>query len=964
MRKRIYLQIAKLVTKHNNKVLFAAAVITIMMAAASTGLGIKNRLADMMPANVPQVDSFNKIVQDFTSDAIIMISVNSKDKNEKRMIEAAKAIAEDMAVIEHIQPSENQKLSLIQKWKISNGEFPVEGVLFDTINYVKRVDSKLDTDFFEKHGAIIQKNKDVKSFVKMYEVLEFADLLRNINDNFEEEFVGDSENLSSLDGESKAVMGLNNIYNFVNALNLYMDNPDSSQAKKSIRKFIIGDDYMFSSDRTMLLLGVMPSISTDDFDNLLVMSEIVTQRMEKITAKFPDLKFGLAGTPIIGYQEQTAIMNDFGWSTLIALLIVMVIIIGSFQSWKNPFNSIVTLVVSIIWVAGFLTWTLKYLNTMSAAFGVILVGLGIDFAIHFLSGYKDALDHGEDPVKAVKTMYLTVGNGVLTGAMTTAMVFFTLMLIGFKAFSDMGFSMGVGIITAMSAMFIILPAMIIWDSREHPVLRSIMRKIGLGFLIKLNKTLSEKGSGFFSAKPFSAIGGIMQFRFMENIGKFSKFNIYIVIVLALSVILTALSIYGANKLEYEYDMTKLEPKDMPSITAQDEIIDKLEISPDFAMFSVANTDSARVKVKELKKLADRTEIIGRIDAVTEFYECESEQLKNKILLKKYRSELLKQKIPSAVEGDKVEEITLQLQRLHDNIAEIGELSIAGSGLKNKIISKCDEIVGKKDDESKILKIMQRIENSQTAPEEIAGFQKAYIPELRKFLYNITDTVVVSFDNLPLSIKERYVNENNGNLLISIYPKSNIWEEKTLRRFHEQTRKIDDRITGMPILMLIFIDLIKDKGTLSVILGTIVIIILLLMDFRSVKYTVMALIPLIVGAVWMLGLMYLLGMKLNLNNFMALPIIIGIGIDDGVHILHRYMIEGRNSMDKVTKFTGKAILLTSLTTMIGFGSIGIATHRGLASMGIVLVLGVGSCFISSAFLLPTMVSLKDKIRKRG
>jgi predicted RND superfamily exporter protein len=126
---------------------------------------------------------------------------------------------------------------------------------------------------------------------------------------------------------------------------------------------------------------------------------------------------------------------------------------------------------------------------------------------------------------------------------------------------------------------------------------------------------------------------------------------------------------------------------------------------------------------------------------------------------------------------------------------------------------------------------------------------------------------------------------------------------------------------------------------------------------------MALVPLAIGSVWMLGLMYLFGMKLNINNYMALPIIIGIGIDDGVHMLHRYMIEGRNSIDKVTKFTGKAILLTSLTTMISFGSIGIASHRGLASMGIVLVLGVGSCFISSAFLLPALISLRDKTRKK-
>ena len=183
----------------------------------------------------------------------------------------------------------------------------------------------------------------------------------------------------------------------------------------------------------------------------------------------------------------------------------------------------------------------------------------------------------------------------------------------------------------------------------------------------------------------------------------------------------------------------------------------------------------------------------------------------------------------------------------------------------------------------------------------------------------------------------------------------------MRKFYEQTSLIEDSITGMPIIMLIFIDLIKVKGLESVLWGLLVIVLVLLIDFRSFKYTAIALIPLILGMIWMLGIMYLFGMKLNINNFMALPIIIGIGIDDGVHMLHRYKIEGRNSMDKVTKFTGKAVLLTSLTTIIGFGSVATASHRGLASMGLVLVIGVATCFITSAFLLPAIISLKDKIK---
>jgi predicted RND superfamily exporter protein len=94
--------------------------------------------------------------------------------------------------------------------------------------------------------------------------------------------------------------------------------------------------------------------------------------------------------------------------------------------------------------------------------------------------------------------------------------------------------------------------------------------------------------------------------------------------------------------------------------------------------------------------------------------------------------------------------------------------------------------------------------------------------------------------------------------------------------------------------------------------------------------------------------------------MALPLIIGIGIDDSVHIIHRYKIEGPGKIPTILRFTGRAILLTSLTTMIGFGSWGLASHRGIASMGQVLFLGVGSCFLSSSIVLPALMFIIDKI----
>ncbi len=88
-------------------------------------------------------------------------------------------------------------------------------------------------------------------------------------------------------------------------------------------------------------------------------------------------------------------------------------------------------------------------------------------------------------------------------------------------------------------------------------------------------------------------------------------------------------------------------------------------------------------------------------------------------------------------------------------------------------------------------------------------------------------------------------------------------------------------------------------------------------------------------------------------------IIGIGIDDGVHIVHRYQIEGKNAHKPVFASTGRAILLTSITTMLGFGSLWFATYRGLGSMGIALFIGVGTCFFATVIVIPVLIGMLKK-----
>jgi len=184
----------------------------------------------------------------------------------------------------------------------------------------------------------------------------------------------------------------------------------------------------------------------------------------------------------------------------------------------------------------------------------------------------------------------------------------------------------------------------------------------------------------------------------------------------------------------------------------------------------------------------------------------------------------------------------------------------------------------------------------------------------------------------------------------------------LRRFTSDLEKISNKATGMPSIMQELIHVIGNDGKNAAILTIVVVFLLLWLDFRSFKYAAIAMMPLVAGVIWMVGLMHLVGMQLTVVNVMALPMILGIGIDDGVHIVHRWRIEGNKKVKQIFASTGKAIFLTSITTMLAFGSLVFSIYRGFGSLGGAMFIGVGACFLTTAIILSGIIGwLERKVK---
>jgi predicted RND superfamily exporter protein len=142
-----------------------------------------------------------------------------------------------------------------------------------------------------------------------------------------------------------------------------------------------------------------------------------------------------------------------------------------------------------------------------------------------------------------------------------------------------------------------------------------------------------------------------------------------------------------------------------------------------------------------------------------------------------------------------------------------------------------------------------------------------------------------------------------------------------------------------------------------------IILVLALDFRRAAGVMLGLFPLAVGVAFTLGLMALCGVALNPANMIALPLIVGVGVDNGVHVLHDYRARDRRFAYRLGAATGRGVLVAGLTTVLGFGTMLTARHEGMASLGLALTIGVSCCMVAALVLLPAMLHLRDRVRLR-
>jgi hypothetical protein len=221
-----------------------------------------------------------------------------------------------------------------------------------------------------------------------------------------------------------------------------------------------------------------------------------------------------------------------------------------------------------------------------------------------------------------------------------------------------------------------------------------------------------------------------------------------------------------------------------------------------------------------------------------------------------------------------------------------------------------------------------------------------------------DSAPLAVEDLPPTLHDRFVGVT-GKFLLQVYPKKDVWERTNQEEFVTALRQVDPNVTGTPVQLYEYETLMRNSYVQAAWYSLAAIALMVLFHFRSLGAVILSLLPVGIGALWLAGLMGWFDVPVNLANIMTLPLVIGIGVTNGIHILNRFAEERTPGI--LARSTGKAVLVSGLTAIVGFGSLILAKHRGMHSLGFVMATGIATCMIAGLTFLPALLNLLGRWR---
>jgi uncharacterized protein len=402
--------------------------------------------------------------------------------------------------------------------------------------------------------------------------------------------------------------------------------------------------------------------------------------------------------------------------------------------------------------------------------------------------------------------------------------------------------------------------------------------------------------------------------------------------LVAAVVFTALLSAGLYYLRYDYNLLNLQPEGLESVELEHKLFNQTNRSAWFALSIAATPEEVLAKKREFLKLPS----VERVEEIVSKLPRDCAEKRPIIERIHQRLANLPQEVPQ-IPVTPLADLDRMLAGAQTMFLSMPEAAQATEGLRQ-------------------LREMLRSVPADEHERRVRRSQQAMAANLLsrlRMLQAASSPEPPQIADLPESVVSRFVG-STGRYLMQVYSKANIWEVGPMGQFVHEVRSVDPEATGNPLQVYEASREMKRSFERAAWYALLVILPVMFLDFRRLNHVLLVALPMALGLLQTLGLMGLLDIALSPANMILLPLMLGLGMDTGINIIHEMRCQGRRYRGAGNPVL-VAVVVNSLTTMVGFGALMIANHRGLQSLGRVLTISMGFSIINS-LLLPNLLVL--------
>ena len=639
-----------------------------------------------------------------------------------------------------------------------------------------------------------------------------------------------------------------------------------------------------------------------DFASLAPMAEAVAA----VEAAADDLgltaakgyRLRLTGEPLMLQDELVSVSTGIGLVGLISGVLVTIVLFAGLRSWRLAVPILATLFAGLAWTAGFAALAVGELNIISVAFAVLFIGLSVDFGIHYALRVQESQAEGLAPPIALAQAAALIGRPLMLCALSSALAFFAFFPTAYRGLSELGLIAGAGMFIALFLNLTLLPALM---------------------------ALMPAPAGAAHLGPVARAGAALQRRAARHARGLT----------ALGLLLAVAAAFALPQARFDDDPLNLRDPDSPSVAALLEMMADPRVSPYSAQLLVDDLAAAQAIAPRLAALPE----VEAAVTVTSFVPAAQDQklaILDQVAL--FLTPLFTAP-PPAPEPDAAER-TAALQRL------IATLDVASESLQPAA--------------SRLRAALQALGDVPPARLEQAWLG-GFVPALDRLLDGL-EAEVVTLESLPADLAGRYraaEGPRSGSVLIEVVPVEDLRDPAARERFVDALQAVAPHISGVPVTIVEAGRAVVTAFAQATLLALAAIAVLLLVVLRSPLDSLLVLAPLFLAALLTVAVSVVFGPAFNFANVIVLPLLLGLGVDSGIHMVMRAREESAG-IHTAANSTPRAILLSALTTVASFGALATSQHPGTASMGLLLTIAIVLTLVCVLAFLPALLALAGRL----